>query len=133
MTNLLGFDPGRQKCGLAVVARDRQVLNQRVVVADQAIATLKIWQIEYQVDLLVIGDRTSSKAWQQQIRSSLPQLNLVTVDEHLSSLAARQRYWQLNPPSGLLKLLPVGMRTPPRAIDDLVAVILVERYLDQTP
>mgnify|MGYP005846864621 CR=1 FL=1 len=129
MSNLLGFDPGRQKCGLAVVSPDFEVVAQAVVVAEEAIATLVMWCPKYHVDLLVIGDRTSSKAWQRQIRIALPQLSLVQVDEHLSSLEARQRYWQLHPPTGMAALIPEGMRTPPREIDDLVAVILVERYL----
>ncbi|MFM6310413.1 MAG: resolvase, partial [Dolichospermum sp.] len=48
-----------------------------------------------------------------------------------STLEARDRYWQMYPPQGINKLLPKGMRQPPRAIDDIVAVLLIERYLKQ--
>jgi hypothetical protein len=51
------------------------------------------------------------------------------VDERSSSQQARQRYWDLYPARGCQRLVPRGMRTPPRPIDDIVALILLERYL----
>jgi hypothetical protein len=33
------------------------------------------------------------------------------------------------PPQGLKKLIPQGMRLPPVPIDDIVAILLIERYL----
>ncbi len=53
------------------------------------------------------------------------------VDERYSSLEARERYWQMYPPTGLARLIPKGMRVPPRPVDDIVAIILIERYLAQ--
>ncbi|MFN9955932.1 MAG: resolvase, partial [bacterium] len=41
------------------------------------------------------------------------------------------RYWQMFPPTGLTKLLPKGLRQPPRPIDDIVAILLIERYLNR--
>jgi hypothetical protein len=51
------------------------------------------------------------------------------VNEHGSTLAARQRYWDLDPPSSWTRLMPPGLRLPPRDIDDVVAQLLVERHL----
>jgi hypothetical protein len=53
------------------------------------------------------------------------------VDERYSTLQARDRYWQMFPPTGFTKLIPQGMRDVPRPIDDIVAILLVERYLAQ--
>ncbi|NJR71496.1 MAG: resolvase [Synechococcales cyanobacterium CRU_2_2] len=79
---------------------------------------------------LVLGDRTSSKLWQAQLREGLdPAPPILLVDEHRTSLLARDRYWQMYPARGLTRLLPQGLREPPRAIDDIVAILLVERYL----
>jgi len=125
----LGFDPGKDKCGLAVVNSDRQVFYHAVIPADQAIASIQSLSKKYAISLLVIGDRTTSKAWQKQLKTQLPNLALVTVDESYSSQLAKQRYWQIYPPQGLQRLIPAGMRIPPRAVDDIVAIILVERYL----
>jgi phosphate uptake regulator len=31
----------------------------------------------------------------------------------------------------LYRLIPQGMRTPPRSLDDIVAILLIERYLER--
>lgn len=126
---ILGFDPGRQKCGLAVVGGDRQPLYHQVVPSSEAIATIQSLCVQYPVSMVVMGDQTSAREWQQALEplASLPPV--VMIDERYSSLEARDRYWQLYPPKGLDRLIPQGMRTPPRPIDDIVAIILVERYL----
>lgn len=129
---LLGFDPGRDKCGLALVGDDRAIGEHRVVSAVEALSTICDWCDRYGVETLVMGDRTTSKQWKQQIEPILPpSIEIVRIDERYSTLEARDRYWQLYPPKGLTRLVPRGMRTPPRAIDDIVAIILVERYLQQ--
>ncbi|MDJ0527388.1 MAG: resolvase, partial [Microcystis sp. M53600_WE12] len=54
---------------------------------------------------------------------------ITLVDERNSTLEARDRYWQMFPPKGLQKLIPQGMRLPDRPIDDIVAILLIERHL----
>jgi RNase H-fold protein (predicted Holliday junction resolvase) len=126
----LGFDPGRQKCGVAIVGADRQVQIHQIVAVTDAITLVQAWVVQYGVNLIVLGDQTASKHWQDQIRAALPDLEVVRVDERYSSLQARDRYWQMFPPRGLVRLLPIGLREPPRPVDDIVAILLVERYLD---
>ncbi|NER83551.1 MAG: resolvase, partial [Leptolyngbya sp. SIO1D8] len=46
-------------------------------------------------------------------------------------LEARDRYWQMHPPSGWQRFLPAGMRQPNTPIDDIVAMLLIERYLNR--
>ncbi|MBD2079185.1 Holliday junction resolvase RuvX [Leptolyngbya sp. FACHB-17] len=129
---ILGFDPGRQKCGLAVMGVDRRLYYHEVISAESTIATIQGLRERYPISLLVMGDQTSSKDWKLKIESELSEpLRIVTVDERNSSLEARDRYWQLYPPEGLNRLIPQGMRTPPRAIDDIVAILLIERYLER--
>jgi RNase H-fold protein (predicted Holliday junction resolvase) len=80
----------------------------------------------------VIGDQTTAKGWKQQLNRELPEpLSIVMVDERYSSLEARDRYWQMYPPRGFFRLLPRGLRQPPRPVDDIVAIILIERYLER--
>jgi RNase H-fold protein (predicted Holliday junction resolvase) len=77
-----------------------------------------------------MGNLTTAKSWQQTIKSNLKaSIPVVMVDERNSSLEARDRYWQMYPPKGLSKLIPQGMRLPPRPVDDIVAILLIERYL----
>lgn len=129
---ILGFDPGRQKCGVAVMGVDRRLYHHEVIQAESAIATIQSLRERYPISLLVMGDQTSSKDWKLKITAELTEpLRIITVDERNSSLEARDRYWQLYPPKGLSRLIPQGMRTPPRAIDDIVAILLIERYLER--
>jgi hypothetical protein len=51
------------------------------------------------------------------------------VDERGTTLAARRRYWELFPARGWRRLLPMGLRLPPRDWDDVVAQLLLERRL----
>ena len=136
MTNtqhaILGFDPGRDKCGIAVMGLDRQLYYHQVILAEEAIANIKVQLQKFPVSLIVMGDQTTAKKWKQQLSQELSKLtNIILVDERYSTLEARDRYWQMYPPQGIIKLLPKGMRQPPRAIDDIVAVLLIERYLNR--
>jgi RNase H-fold protein (predicted Holliday junction resolvase) len=127
---ILGFDPGKDKCGLAVVGENQQVYFHQVIPSEDALKVLQSLGEQFSVQLLVMGNQTTSKAWKAKIESSVS-LPIVLVDERNSSLEARDRYWEMYPPQGLQKLVPQGMRLPPRPIDDLVAILLVERYLRQ--
>ncbi len=126
---ILGFDPGRDKCGLAVMDRQQQLLYHQVIQSPNAIATMQSLCQQFAVETIVIGDQTTSKGWKQKIEQLNLSLPIFLVDERYSSLEARDRYWQMYPPKGLDRLIPKGLREPPRPIDDLVAILLIERYL----
>ncbi|MFN6561642.1 MAG: pre-16S rRNA-processing nuclease YqgF [Nostoc sp. ChiSLP01] len=129
---ILGFDPGRDKCGLAVMGLDRQLYYHQVVSAKEAIATIETLRQKYPISLMVMGNQTTANQWKQQLYQELPEpLNIILVDERYTTLEARDRYWQMYPPTGVIKLLPQGMRQPPRPIDDIVAILLIERYLNR--
>ncbi|MBD6615142.1 pre-16S rRNA-processing nuclease YqgF [Komarekiella sp. 'clone 1'] len=129
---ILGFDPGRDKCGLAVMGLDRQLHYHQVVLAKEAIATIETLRQKFPISLMVMGDQTTAKQWKQRIYQELAEpLNIILVDERYTTLEARDRYWQMYPPKGLTKLLPQSMRQPPRPIDDIVAILLIERYLNR--
>jgi RNase H-fold protein (predicted Holliday junction resolvase) len=129
---ILGFDPGRQKCGLAVMGLDRNLFYHQVIPADAAIATIASLREQFPVSTLVLGNQTTAKQWKLQLSQALQEPpRIVLVDERYSTLEARDRYWKMYPPAGLHRFLPQGMRTPPRPIDDIVAILLIERYLEQ--
>lgn len=107
-------DPARQR-----------ILEALVLPPDEALARLKCWQ-EEGLGLLVLGDGTGHQAWREQLEPWLP---VVLVDERGTTLAARERYWQIEAVRGWRRLLPAGLRQPPRDWDDVVAQILVERWL----
>jgi RNase H-fold protein (predicted Holliday junction resolvase) len=124
-----GFDPGKDKCGIAIVTLEGNPIRHEVIASDTAIETLQNWIQTHSIQSLILGDQTGSKQWRSRIIEALPNLQIITIDERFSSQQARDRYWKMYPAQGLQKLVPLGMRTPPRPIDDIVAIILVERYL----
>lgn len=128
---ILGLDPGRDKCGVAVMNDKQEVIYHQVIDSNQAIADLTQLSQQYHPDLIVMGDGTTSKNWRQRIESDLTTLPVVTVNEANSTLEARDRYWVMYPPKGLQRMVPQGLRIPPRPVDDIVAIILIERYLNQ--
>ncbi|NEQ89218.1 MAG: pre-16S rRNA-processing nuclease YqgF [Moorea sp. SIO2I5] len=127
---ILGFDPGRDKCGVAVMEKEGQVLTHEVVASGNAIAKLQQLCQQFPIETIVMGDQTTAKRWKRKIKEELPaSVPIVLVDERYSSLEARPRYWQMYPPKGFQRLIPQGMRQPPRPIDDIVAILLIERYI----
>jgi RNase H-fold protein (predicted Holliday junction resolvase) len=126
---ILGFDPGKDKCGVAAIDGDGRLLYHQVVSTAQTIDIISNLCQQYNVDRLVMGDQTTAKQWKQQLTAAFPDLPIFLVDERYSSLEARDRYWHMYPPNFLTALIPQGLRQPPRPIDDLVAIILIERYL----
>lgn len=125
---IVGFDPGKDKCGLAVVNSEAQVLEHQVIPSDKAIETIKNLIVRYHPEKIIMGNQTTSKQWQKKLTENLT-LEIILINEKNSTLEARDKYWQMYPPRGLTKLIPQGLRVPPCPIDDIVAIILIERYL----
>lgn len=133
---LLGFDPGRDKCGLAIVGSNGQLYHREVVTSSQALSKVKDSCQTYRIQAIILGDQTTAKQWFDQLQTALTDLDsscpIYLVNERYSSQEARLRYWDDHSAQGWNWILPKGMRTPPTPYDDIVAQILVERYLNST-
>ncbi|MGK7887229.1 MAG: pre-16S rRNA-processing nuclease YqgF [Crocosphaera sp.] len=131
LSKILGFDPGRDKCGVAITDDKGNIYYHQVVESSQAILTLNSLIEQFSVNLLVMGNQTTSKQWKKRLENELLlSIPIELIDERNSTLEARDRYWEMYPPQGLMRLLPQGMRNPPRPIDDIVAILLIERYFN---
>jgi hypothetical protein len=76
---------------------------------------------------VLLGDGTGSQPWRQWL--SAHDMPTLLIPEAGTTLAARERYWQLEPARGWRRWLPRGLRLPPRDVDDVVAQLLLERHL----
>jgi len=127
---IIAIDPGREKCGIAVVEKMRGVLYQKVIDTKELSTIVKELSEKYQITTIVMGNGTSSDKAKKNIETSLAdeKIELKLIDEYRTTDAAKVRYWQANPPRGLKRLIPTTMQVPPVPVDDYVAVILAERY-----
>ncbi len=118
---IIAFDPGRN-IGVAHVGEDGRLLRREIL----DLGALK--RLEYPPDaVLVVGDGTGSGAVQDVLAKL--ELDVVVVDEEGTTLEARGLYLRDHPPRGLGRLLPRGLWSPPRPIDDYAAYAIALRYL----
>ena len=129
---ILAIDPGREKCGVAVLEQGKNVLWHGVVPTAELMPVSRELTKQYGLRTVILGNQTYSG----EIRGTLQSLldsqlvsEIIFVDERGSTEAARSRYWQALPPSGWRRFLPRGLLIPPCAIDDFAAIILGERFL----
>jgi hypothetical protein len=124
---LAGLDPGRSKCGLVRTdALCQQILEACVLSPEACLERILQWRHQELISAVVLGNGTSSQLWQSRLAHLLP---LHSIDERNTTLDARRRYWRLEPARGWRRLLPEGLRQPPRDWDDVVAQLLLERWL----
>ncbi|MGB3135629.1 MAG: resolvase [Nodosilinea sp.] len=128
---ILGFDPGRQKCGLAIMGLDRTLRYQQVVAADAVTDEIAALRQQFPISMIVLGDQTASQGWKNTLSQLPDPPRIMLVDERYTTLEARERYWQMYPASGLVGLVPQALRKISRPIDDIVAILLIERYLNR--
>ncbi len=123
--NILAIDPGKLKCGLAVAQNQQLILLKMILPIDELSVKVEELVEEFQITLIVIGDRTQSNI----ICKSLQNLKIpiVKVNEDYSSLEGRRRYLR-DHRDGLSRFIPIGLRVPKEPYDDYVAVVLAERY-----
>lgn len=126
--NIMGIDPGRDKCGVAVLNAAGDIQFQRVVATDELDNVIKNLAADFDIATVILGDGTTHKFAAEKI--SAAGLNYRLVDEKHTTEEARRLYWQKNPPRGWRRLLPTSMQVPPEPVDALVAEILVRRFLE---
>lgn len=123
----MGIDPGRDKCGVAVLTAAGEIKYQRVVPTEELDSVIKNLAAEFQIESVILGDGTTHKAAAQKV--SAAGLTFKLVDEKHTTEEARREYWKKNPPQGWRKFLPTSMQVPPEPVDAIVAEILVKRFL----
>jgi hypothetical protein len=119
--DLVAFDPGL-RLGVAWVTAGGGLLWSAVIAAED------LGRVAVPVDArVVLGDGTGSRALAAALRGL--GLHPEAVDERGTSEHARVLYWRRHPPRGVGRLVPVGLRVPPRAIDDFAAYAIALRAL----
>ena len=123
---VLAIDPGRDKCGVAVLSPAGAILFRQVVPTAQlenVVNTL----VEKHAPTIIMGNGTTSAAAKERVETLGGAVTL--VDEYRTTDAAKAAYWEAYPPRGWRWLVPRGLLVPPVPVDDFAAVILAQRFL----
>ncbi len=121
---IIGLDPGKN-LGVAFVSEDGQLERGEIVLGEE----LAFYPFPAGAQI-VVGGGTGSARVQEVLRKR--GLSFVVVDEKDTSLRARELYFKHHPPPFWMRLLPRGLWSPPRPIDDYAAYAIVLRYLGKT-
>ena len=126
---ILAIDPGKDKCGLAIVNYSLLVLSKKIVDRIELQSYLSQLINIYDIREIIIGDGTFYNEVLKEIKG-ITDIPVKIVDEAYTTMEAEKRYWQ---EKGWLwkKLLFFIHWKPARPLDDYVAVILAERHLQK--
>ena len=125
--NIVGVDPGRDKCGVAVLNSSAEILFEQVIETAEFESVLKNLITQFNLQLAILGNGTTHKNAEKILRGL--NLEVKIVDEKHTTEEARRLYWKKNPPTGWRKILPTSMQVPPVPVDGIVAEILIKRHL----
>ncbi len=124
---IMGVDPGRDKCGVAVLNSVGEVKFSEVIPTENFDAAIQKLSAQFDIERIILGNGTTHLDAEKKLRAvNLP---VTIIDEKFTTEEARREYWVQNPPRGWRRLLPVSMQVPPVPVDNIVAEILAKRFL----
>lgn len=117
----MAVDPGRRKCGLALVEGGRMVWGEVAEPAEAVRKAARIWR-EARAAKVVVGDGTGSReVVAALLKEGVPEGAISLVPEGGSTLEGRRLYFKANRPKGLLGLIRRLLLLPPEPFDHYVA------------
>ena len=128
MKKVIAIDPGHKKCGLILADLESSlVIDGKTSIKSSVVNLINYWRENHSVELILLGNGTTSKYWQSELlAANISPIQL--VDERMTTLRARERYLEIFPPEFLFTLIPKGLILPPKNLDVIVSLILIEDY-----
>ena len=126
---ILGIDPGSSKTGAALLDKNGKIIRMEILWMNDFAEGLRHFLQGTAPEVCVIGNGTTGVKLKQRLTAILPAVRIVTCDEAYSTEEARALYWELNPPQGWRRLIPLGLLSPPVPLDGYAALVLARRYL----
>ncbi len=132
MNVYISIDPGIKKCGLLLADKESgEVLEAGIASSKKISYLVSKWNEDHEIIKILIGDGTNSKYVANQLKLK-NFLNVQYVNEKGSTLRARFRYWEIWPPNYLIRWLPKEILFPPDNLDAIVALLILEDFLEYT-
>lgn len=124
------MDPGSAKHGVAIV-NERGETEYSAVVSDAELEDAVRAALSIGPVAVIVGNGTRSQTAAERIHKVAAGVPVTIVNEYGTTQEARQRVVRRQKPGCLGWMVPVGMRAPQGPVDDMVAVILAERWWRQ--
>ena len=130
MSFYISIDPGKKKCGLLLAnIQSGKVIEAGIASLNKCYDLVSFWNENYNISKIIIGDGTNSKSIKNELkRKNLFDINY--VNEKGSTFRARFRYWEIWPPNYFIRWIPKEILFPPENLDAIVALILLEDFLN---
>lgn len=128
---VLGIDPGTRKVGYAIIPDARSApLALGIEPLETLLGRLGTLLDVHAVSAIALGGGTNTKAIAAVLAGLGPPV--AVIDERDTTYRARALYFAANPPQGWRRLVPLGLQSPPRPIDDYAALLIARRYIERT-
>jgi RNase H-fold protein (predicted Holliday junction resolvase) len=129
---ILAIDPGSDKVGYALVHYDLSHSEMGIVYLGElhkTFARICCSGSNPLPETVVIGNGTAASVVCRLYNSLELDPPVRFAEEKNTTYKARSRYFEEHPPTGLWKLVPLGLQMPPRPVDDYAALLIGEKYL----
>jgi len=124
---LLSIDPGKCKCGLVLADQVKRKVLQALVIESELLVNHVIdFQKDYSELDVIIGNGTTSELFMKQLE--FLDLEVSFVDEKNSTLRAKERYFDIYPPSGIKKFLFREIIISNLNLDAMSALVILEDF-----
>lgn len=124
----LAIDPGREKCGAAVVKVSGEPVELKVTDVADLEQSLKELQEQYAPDAVLLGNGTGCEKIADIIQKAFPNIKIIVVDEKDTTRTGRSLYWRYQPPTGWKRFLPEGLRIPDGPVDAYAALAIFKQW-----
>lgn len=127
----LGIDPGKDKCGIALVKSEKNILLLDIVNTKRVDTYLKELYHKYDIDIVILGSGTFSKEIRKIVEENIL-AEIAIVDEKNTTIEAAKKYREEYPLKGYKKILSKFVSwKPAENIDDYAALMIIKRYLEK--
>lgn len=127
MSGVIGIDPGMRKAGYALLEITGTVVARGIEPIELLQPKLESLLATHSVAALAMGAGTNAGAVSAMLSNLGVPIRL--VDERDTTLRARSLYYAENQAPFWQRFLPLGLRFPPRPIDDYAAELIARRFL----
>lgn len=125
---VLAIDPGKKKCGIAVVNNKLHFIEGAIVENKDLIHKIGMYLKKHNISHVVVGSGTNSEEIKKIINEKISGISIIEIPEKDTTMQARRRYFDYYPPLGFLRIFPRSFLIPPYPYDDFAALIIAERF-----